>query len=111
MKRKMMSKKKTKEEVEIEEKLLIMEYNDQSEEISYIMSATDSKATLTYSGSSNWTKPGELSSSLVNTGDGFIFKDHSLDKTIEIDYSQMENLQILLKLLKEKVKYKIYKEE
>lgn len=65
------------------------------------------KITLHYSNlQEGWTKPGSKSSSLESTGDGFIFKDHFLGIELEIDYSQMAELQALLYLMKEEINIK-----
>ena len=56
------------------------------------------KITLKYSQIGNWTKKGAKASSLENTGNGWVFKDINGGNKFKIDYSQMSELMMLLKL-------------
>ena len=57
-----------------------------------------------------WTKQGFKTASLRNTGNSYIFNDHFSKKTFTFDYSQLNELLILLQLHNENVSYKLYKE-
>ena len=46
-----------------------------------------------------WTRKGEVSTSTVNTGNGILFHDHNINKTYELDYSQVFELVTALKKL------------
>jgi len=52
--------------------------------------------TLKYAKNANWSHPGKKAYSIVNNGNGFIFTDHLMKKTVEINYCQAEALQVLL---------------
>lgn len=49
-------------------------------------------------GPEEWTKPGKVSCTLEDTGEGFIFKDVFMKKTFKLDYAQAVDLVMLLKL-------------
>ena len=66
---------------------------------------------LEYSEYATWTKPGDLSTTLINTGDGYIFHDHFSEVVFEFDYSQMNSLCILLKLFNLNADITILKEK
>lgn len=62
------------------------------------------KVDLHYSDLDNtWTRPGELSSKLKCTGNGYVFSSYNINgekvKTLEFDYCQAQELRILLKLM------------
>lgn len=46
-----------------------------------------------------WTRKGEISTSIVDTGNGIVFHDHNNGETIELDYAQVFYLNTALKRL------------
>ncbi len=50
-----------------------------------------------------WTDPGRLSSTITNDGNNYVFESYNrygnVEKTIKLDFSQAEELRLLLKLM------------
>lgn len=89
-------------------RIVEIKYKEDNDKVYYDLKSNKTKKTLKYSKNGKWTNPGEKAYSLENTGNGFIFKDHFLDNSINLDYCQMEALQLLADLTGQ-VDYKLYK--
>ena len=48
-----------------------------------------------------WAKPNQISTSIVQTGNGIIFHDHDKKVTYEFDYAQIHELKMALEELDE----------
>jgi hypothetical protein len=81
-------------------KLLVLAHKNYDDSSSlYDVKVTKSIVRLDYSKlQETWTAPGKPAYTLVDNGWGYEFVDHTLNKTITLDYCQAQVLRAILKL-------------
>jgi len=74
----------------------------------YDYSLEEDVHTLRYSDNGSWTYPNQVAMQIVDDGNGLIIKFREKDR---IDYSEAEQLLILLKLINKDIIYEIVTEK